>query len=101
EMAKAKIILENTSELHSHASFYAPDEFGDVKSAAASGPGRGLLKNALLSTEAEVIKGAVEAGKRIARFRQQKDDEKAVEELDKFGAGIVDVFNHRLSDLFD
>lgn len=100
-MDEAHTLLANTPELRSQAGFFVPAEFSDVKRAALTGPGRMLLRDSLLFAEAETIKGAVDAGIQIARFRQSRDDEAALEALDRFGAGVVETFNKSLTSLFD
>ncbi len=100
-MDEAHELLANTPGLKSHAGFYSPGEFSDVKLAGSTGVGRMLLRDSLLFVEAEVIKGAVDAGLSIARFRQSRNDEQAIEALDRFGARIVETFNKRLTSLFD
>jgi len=99
ELDKASQVLAN-SGMASDARFYAQTELADIERTATTNMGRVLLE-ALLFIEAEIISGAVDAGRRMGEFFRKQKEEDAIAKIDEFAAGIVTNFNKHLTDLFD
>ncbi len=96
-------ILASTPGLKADAKFYAPDtlQLNRIRGTVADDPGRKLLES-LLYSEATLIRSAIGAGTRIARFgAASSDPERAVEPLAEFGAEITEAFNTRLRSFFE
>lgn len=91
---------------HDQKEFYRPDQLSYNRLIAAvtgslmpAKPGRTLL-NSLLSVERSVIKGAIEAGVKLAKFKeaQNKEPSKAIEALAHFGEKLTSAFNEKIKD---
>jgi hypothetical protein len=83
------------------AMFYQPDEVDDLRTRATTGAGSELLRS-LLFVEAELIRQAQDAGRRIANFRSRAgaSPEEAIQALAGFGQKITEAFNKNLTSVY-
>ncbi|MGC4001109.1 MAG: hypothetical protein QM767_28085 [Anaeromyxobacter sp.] len=101
-MANVRNLMLALDGMHGEAQFYEGSQAGRLMSAALNSTiGRADL-NALLFTEAEVLKSAVGAGRAMAEFRANANEPaKALEELAEFGHQITEAFHGKLTGLFN
>jgi hypothetical protein len=85
----------------SDAMFYQPDDVDDLRARATSGAGSELLRS-LLFVEAELIRQAHDAGRRIANFRSRTgaNPEEAIQALAEFGQNVTEAFNKNLTSVY-
>lgn len=85
----------------SDAKFYEPGEVDDLRTAATSGSGLEFLHR-LLFVEAEIIRQAHEAGRRIASFRSRAGAQprEAIQALADFGQRVTEAFNKRVTSAY-
>lgn len=101
-MALVNQMLKGIPALQKSAQFYEPDQVGRILGRALEGHGK-IIFQTLLFVEAEVIEGAVRAGREMAEFRarQNTKPEQALESLADFGSELTRSFSSKLTDLFD
>jgi hypothetical protein len=83
------------------ANFFEPGD-GSVQRVRSEVQADQRLLESLLFTEAEIVRGALEAGLELARFRTERnrDARKAARSLARFGARVTDTFNSRVSSVY-
>lgn len=83
------------------AGYYEEDQRHWFCQQATTRSGDSLLRS-LLFVEAEIVKHAYEAGRAIAKFREEgwKNPQLAVEELAKFGSAITEAFNKNMNSVY-
>jgi len=83
------------------AMFYEPGDIDDLRGRALTGDGRPFLES-LLVFEAQIIRHARDAGRRIANFRSRAGAEprEAIQALAEFGQNITETFNKNITDTY-
>jgi hypothetical protein len=100
QLNRISLHLRATPGLSGTADFYDPDRCLVLLRQTTMPPWQSLLKS-LLSTEADIINGAREAGTTLARFLQSgASPDQLVETLSRFGLKATDTFNRRISSLY-
>ncbi|HEX2329976.1 MAG TPA: hypothetical protein VHN74_14720 [Candidatus Angelobacter sp.] len=91
------------SGLGNIAKFYKPgeDTVRSILSSANSAFGHNILMG-LLQTEAQVVRGALEAGQSMAKFVAASDTDikAATRALATFGSKLADTFNNRIASIY-
>lgn len=103
ELARVHDRLRTIPGMKKDAEFYDPrDQVGRIiNTVTKENTGKTILQN-LLFVEAEIVRGAQQAGLRLAKFQQEKGSKptKAVEALTEFGAKVTEVFNKKIRSLY-
>jgi hypothetical protein len=102
ELARVHDLLSAIPEWQSAADFYRPGEIEHIRRAALTHPVGKSLLDSLLAVEAEVVKGAYDAGRKLARFLEQAGERpsEAVATLAEFGDKLTDTFNKRIDSVY-
>jgi hypothetical protein len=108
-MAAAAAMLREIPELASKAGDYDPNKINieNILNTALQPASAAILRPAqlgsLLTFELTVVRGAVDAGLKIAEFRKaagDKDLNKALDTLEQFGSKLTETFHKNIAPLY-
>jgi hypothetical protein len=101
EMARVASLLRGVPGMGSTAGFYDPNQLAEILKASEPEKNQSNLTT-LLFVEAELVRGAVKAGTRIALFLKGSDVRPsiAIEALAEFGANLTRTFNEKIKSIY-
>ena len=108
QLTRVHDLLSTIPELQGTAQFYQLSELDKIRQGALTHPMGKALLHSLLFVEAEVVKGAYDAGRKLAKFLEQVNDRpfdtikssEAVAALTDFGSKLTNTFNKRIDSVY-